>query len=159
MGTSKRTRRTPEKDLDAFIEALAEGLTIKEACERSGVPRRTAYDNRQADETFALRWADAIVEGNEGLEAEARRRAVTGTVKPVFQGGLEVGGIREYSDTLLIFLMKGRMPDKYRDNVKIDARIETVGDDALERNRAAGLDEAIEAEAIKFARLLGGRES
>jgi len=28
--------------------------------------------------------------------------------------------VQRYSDTLLIFLMKARRPDKYRDNVKVE---------------------------------------
>ncbi|MDP2936788.1 MAG: hypothetical protein Q8O86_09895 [Dehalococcoidia bacterium] len=43
-----------------------------------------------------------------------------GTEKPVFQGGQQVGVVREYSDVLLIFLLKGARPEKYRDNLKAD---------------------------------------
>jgi hypothetical protein len=49
------------------------------------------------------------------LEQEARRRAHDGVRKPVYQGGKRVGYIQEYSDTLLIFLLKGLRPEKYRE--------------------------------------------
>ena len=45
------------------------------------------------------------------------RRAYLGVEKPVTVAGKrEV--IREYSDTLLIFLLKGARPQKYRDNIR-----------------------------------------
>ena len=59
------------------------------------------------------------------MELEARRRAVKGTDKPVFQRGEQVGTIREYSDTLLMFLLKANKPEKFRDN--FDA-MKLVGD-------------------------------
>ena len=43
----------------------------------------------------------------DALEAEARRRAVEGVRKPVFYQGVICGWVGEYSDTLLIFLLKG----------------------------------------------------
>jgi hypothetical protein len=33
----------------------------------------------------------------------------------VFQGGEEVGQVREYSDSLAMFVLKGRLPEVYRD--------------------------------------------
>jgi hypothetical protein len=57
------------------------------------------------------------------LEIEAVRRAHGGVLKPVFQGGLFVGHVREYSDTLLIFLLNAARPLKYRANSKIDVAI------------------------------------
>jgi hypothetical protein len=36
-------------------------------------------------------------------------------LKPVFQNGEQVGVIREYSDTLLIFLLKGHRPERFKD--------------------------------------------
>lgn len=49
------------------------------------------------------------------LEREAMRRAHEGVRKPVYQGGKRVGFIQEYCDTLLIFLLKGLRPEKYRE--------------------------------------------
>lgn len=59
------------------------------------------------------------------MEQEAFRRAVEGTEKPVFgsmgfrMGSGEIGRVREYSDTLLIFLLKGARPEKYRERTEI----------------------------------------
>lgn len=51
------------------------------------------------------------------LESEARSRAIEGVMEPVHQMGRLVGFKRKVSDTLLIFLMKGAMPDKYKDRL------------------------------------------
>ena len=76
------------------------------------------------------RVAEAREEACDALEAEARRRAVEGVRKPVYYRGEIVGTVKEYSDTLLIFLMKGAMPEKYRENVKIE---HTGGAELLEK--------------------------
>ena len=70
---------------------------------------------------FDAAFEDAMEEAADLLESEARRRAHDGVEEPVFgslggnQGSGEVGRIRKYSDTLLIFLLKGARPDKYRE--------------------------------------------
>ena len=118
-----RTTRTPKK-VAAFLEALASGLSVSGACKAAQVPRQTAYDWRNADEAFAAAWDEAIGHGTEALEDEARRRAVEGVVREHthYHQGMRVGTDIEtkYSDTLLIFLLKARNPEKYRDNSKVE---------------------------------------
>ena len=55
-------------------------------------------------------------EAADTLEAEARRRAIEGVEEPVFHKGERVGTVRKHSDLLLIFLLKGARPQKFRDN-------------------------------------------
>ena len=38
----------------------------------------------------------------------------------MFQAGGLVAKTRDYSDLLLIFLLKGRRPEKFRDNAKLE---------------------------------------
>lgn len=131
----RRTRpRTPKNDwYSAFLGALADGASITRAAETAGIGRRTAFDHRQRDEDFALAWHEAAEAGADRLEDEARRRAAEGTLKPIYQGGKLVGEVREYSDTLLIFLLKGKRPEVFRENVKVehsgsvDQNIDLVG--------------------------------
>jgi hypothetical protein len=80
------------------------------------VNRVTAYDVREKDPEFAALWEEALEIATARMEAEARRRAVRGTLKPVFYEGSVCGHIREYSDTLMIFLLKAHKPGMYRDN-------------------------------------------
>lgn len=97
-----RTRRTPKKDWKPdFLAALADTGMVSEACKAAHVGRSTVYDARQRDEQFALAWADVEEASTEELERVAVRRACEG------------------SDVLLIFLLKARRPEKYRDNVHV----------------------------------------
>lgn len=95
--------RTPKKDWKPeFLEALRGTATVTEACRQAGIGRSAAYSARQKDEPFAVAWADVEEESTETLEKVAAQRAVDG------------------SDTLMIFLLKSRRPQKYRENVKIE---------------------------------------
>ena len=47
-------------------------------------------------------FSDAHQEACDSLRSETRRPSVEDTVKPVSYQGVECGGTREYSDTLLI---------------------------------------------------------
>jgi len=67
---------------------------------------------------FKVAWQDAAVIGTEFLEHEAARRAYHGTLKPQFYKGVECGYVREYSDLLMIFLLKARKPEMYREGVE-----------------------------------------
>lgn len=115
-GDDPRTVRTPKKRA-AFLESLKETCNITKACELSGLARRSAYDWREDDEDFAADWQKALDVAADLLEEEAVRRAKEGTCKPVYQGGQLVGHIQEYSDTLMIFLLKGAKPKKYMDRL------------------------------------------
>ena len=90
------------------------------SAEAIGAGRATVYAWREEDEAFAAAWDVAVEESTDSMEREALRRAVRGTDKPVFQGGELVGTISEHSDTLLIFMLKARRPNVYRDHVKVD---------------------------------------
>jgi transposase-like protein len=79
---SNRTKRTPEK-YEKFLKSLrTTGGNISRACRAEGVGRSTAYEWREADEVFAQNWDDAVQDGLDDLEQEARRRAYKGYAKP-----------------------------------------------------------------------------
>lgn len=119
-----RTRRTHKRDWKPdFLLAFEETGLVKEACEVAKVGRSTVYEARQQDEAFALAWHDIEEETTERMEREAFRRGVEGVEKPVFQGGKEVGRIKDYSDTLLIFMLKARRPEKYRERYEVSGKV------------------------------------
>jgi adenine-specific DNA methylase len=93
--------RVTEKARTTFLEAFASGTTVVEACRLSGLATSTVYTMRKRDEEFAARWADALEQGTEMLEAEARRRAM------------------KSSDLLMIFLLKARRPEVYRERREV----------------------------------------
>jgi hypothetical protein len=122
VAKTTRTTRTPKRE-EGFLRCLREsGGNVSRACEAAGLSRQTAYEWRSADKDFAERWDETVEAGTDELEEEARRRAFAGVDEPVFYQGDECGTVRKYSDTLLIFLLKGRKPDKYRERVTIDVK-------------------------------------
>lgn len=74
-------------DWSKFLVALSEHGTIKAACRVADISRSAATKHREADPDFAKAWDLAIEEAGEGLEAEARRRAVEGVQKPLLSMG------------------------------------------------------------------------
>jgi hypothetical protein len=118
----RTTDRTWKRGWEAkFLAALATTGTVCSAAKKAKISRSTVYEARDSDPLFARAWDDAVEENTQILEAEAIRRASAGYVKPVYQRGELVGKVREYSDTLLIFLLKSRRPQVYRDNPKADS--------------------------------------
>jgi hypothetical protein len=106
---------------DKFLQALASAGNVLLASKAAGVDRVTAYRHRDKDPGFAAEWATAVEESADVLEAEAWRRAARGTDKPVYHKGKKVDTVKEYSDVLLIFLLKGNRPGKFRDNPRATA--------------------------------------
>lgn len=119
------TIRTPEKRVE-FLGALAACGNVTEACRTIGVARNSMYLWKSQDTEFAAEWDRFLVMGAEILEDEAIRRAREGYDEPVFYQGQMTGTIRKYSDTLLIFLLKGAMPSKYRDNIDVTSKGERI---------------------------------
>jgi hypothetical protein len=106
----------PSEWRERFLKHLAQYGNVSKAAVAAGVSRKYVYTQREADAEFSQAWADAIDQAGDVMEAEAWRRAVKGTKKPVYQSGALVGHVQEYSDTLLIFLLKAARPDKFREN-------------------------------------------
>lgn len=138
---------TPEKKA-AFCAALAaSGGNVARACEAVDVTRMTAYRWRQDDPDFAKAWDEAKAIGMDALEDEAIRRAYEGIDKPIVFQGVITDTVKEYSDTLTIFLLKGGKPDKYRDNSKVELS------GSLDLRKLS--DDEIEAEISKLAGRVG----
>lgn len=99
----------------AFLQALETHVYVTRSCKTAGIARSTAYQWRSEDPAFAEAWKDVDKANVERLEAEAERRGREGVLKPVFYQGEEVGQVREYSDALLMFMLKAKDPERYRD--------------------------------------------
>lgn len=109
--------KTPKQKTN-FLKVLGTGLSVSDAARQTGWARSSVYHYRQTDEEFGAAWDEAIEEGADVLEDEARRRAVEGCEERVYYQGKVIGTKRNYSDTLLIFLLKGRRPEKYRERLE-----------------------------------------
>jgi hypothetical protein len=131
----------------AFLAALGQAVSVTEAAKAAGVGESTAYTHRRQDPEFAAAWLEALSRGTETLEAIAVNRAKGYRKKVVTHAGKVVWVHRnaagelvpdpkegeptpagwvleplyedEHSDTLLIFLLKARRPELYRERLSI----------------------------------------
>jgi hypothetical protein len=76
---------------------LADGSSVTAAAEGIGISRAALYKARDHDPEFGALWDEAVESGTDALEDEAVKRA------------------KNSSDTLLIFLLKGRRPEKFKE--------------------------------------------
>jgi len=118
---------TPKKAVaqKRFLEAFASFGTVSGAAQVAGIDRRTHYKWLSVDATYGERFRDAEATATDRLESEAVRRALIGIEEPVFGnargddgkslGTQQVGTVKKYSDTLLIFLLKARRPQVFRE--------------------------------------------
>lgn len=116
---------TPEIK-EAMLLLLEEIPSITKVRKVFGIKRSALQRAREADPDFNQAILDAKEEGYDIMEDEAYRRAVEGTIKPVFYRGEQVRddegnptGVREFSDTLLQFLLKHCRPKKFNPGVKV----------------------------------------
>lgn len=144
----------------AFLAAYAETGCVSRACKAADVGRRSHYRWLAESEAYKAAFAEADDVATEALEAEARRRALDGVRRHKFdrgrpimvpcrpgdpdgrcveqaEDGSEVWAKpyveHEYSDTLLIFLLKGKRPEVYRD------RVEAKHSGAVDLNHTGGV--------------------
>ncbi len=113
---------------DVFLETLALSGNITLSCQAAHISRQTAYETRKDDEAFCKAWDDALAHAADLLENEAVHRAANGTIRYKFDKNgdplrhPETGEPYveyEYSDTLLIFLLKGAKPEKFRERHEV----------------------------------------
>ena len=117
----------------------------------SGVDRTTHYWWMKNDPEYRKSFEEAREEACGLLEDEAVRRAYKGTLRPQAIGGGKVMMVTEFSDQLLMFLLKCRNPkvfgDRREDTMHIDGQLSVA--DVLRSRRQAR--EAAEAAAAKAA--------
>lgn len=108
-----RVKHTKQR---AFLKHyLATGGVISRASKLANIDRRYHYRWLAEDELYKAAFEEAEQEAIEVLECELHRRAVDGIDKPVFYQGKKVDTVKEYSDNLLMFMLKKKNP-AYRDN-------------------------------------------
>jgi hypothetical protein len=120
----KRPKLTKARQ-ERFTAALADTGNVTAAVARAGASRTRVYELRKADPSFAAAWDEAEEIAADGLEAEARRRAVAGVLEPVVSAGKVVRdddgqpiAVRRYSDNLLLALLRAHRPARRERSVR-----------------------------------------
>jgi hypothetical protein len=135
-----------------FLHLLASEGVVSSAANLCGVHLATVYRERERNPEFGDAWKAALDVATDTMEREARRRAIEGVNEPVvYQGQLAYVAVdakgeycppdapgarlipltvKKFSDTLLIFLLKGRRPEVFGDKATIthDGSLRTQSD-------------------------------
>lgn len=113
----------PEKWKAVFLLELVNNFGhVGLACREAKINPDTAYAHRKKDKEFKRLWKRAKRMVINNLEKAGIQRATVGVRKPVYQQGHLVGHVQEYSDSLVIPLLKAHKK-KYR-----QAEKESTGD-------------------------------
>ena len=109
------THNLEQRKKEQFLKAFSETGNICKAADIAHINRERHYTWLKCDPDYPKLFDAAEVKAGDTLEAEAVRRAYEGIDEPVFYRGEACGTVRKYSDTLLIFLLKGAKPEKYKE--------------------------------------------
>jgi len=82
----------------AFLACLEQTGSVTAAAQAAKMGRSMVYQHKRSDPEFARQWEEALETGADLLADEARRRAFAG------------------SDVLLMFLLKGLVPQRWRES-------------------------------------------
>lgn len=136
----QKKRRISKKD--SFLAAFALTGRVFSAARAARIDRALHYRWMAESEDYRKRFELALQQAADTWEEEAIRRANEGTFRPNSYKGEHVYayktvvdpqtgeerkvqskmpyGVREYSDTLLMFLLRGAMPNKYRERGSVE---------------------------------------
>lgn len=109
--------------IESLLTAVAACGNLTQACNELRINRGTIYQMRQEDEAFKQRLNDALTVGYDSWEDAAAERAFKGYEKPVYQQGMQVGTVLEFSDTLASLLLKGSKPEKYKERISSEVSV------------------------------------
>lgn len=135
--------RIPKKR--RFLRAVSMFANLTHAARAAGCSVDIHYHWKKVDPEYPALFALAWEMGINAMEDEIARRGFSGIMRPIFHGGKRAidvqtdeegqvvqgpdgkpigrpAAVREYSDTLAIFWLKGAAPHKYRDNVSMENR-------------------------------------
>jgi hypothetical protein len=120
---TRLTRSEAIRAKHAFLQDYVRWANVTSAVVAAGVSRGTYYTWIERDEQFAAAVKLAGEAATERLEREAWRRATEGSpyTRTSYWHGEPVGTDSkiEYSDQLLMLLLRARKPDLYREKVDV----------------------------------------
>jgi hypothetical protein len=133
-----------------FIAALAATGIVREAALAIGASLEALYKLRQRPgaEGFRAAWDVAVDRGVTRLESCALARAIEGEERMVVSGGKLLGFETRHNDSLVMFFLKHRRPDRYGAEKELTLK---PGHPLYERVKAEVLKKDQEDEAATLA--------
>jgi hypothetical protein len=124
----------------AFVLAFARTGNKAQAARVAGIHPDTPYSRQwRNDRVLQAALRQAKEAAADLIEQEAYRRAVDGVEKPTgWYQGKPAAMVREYSDLLTIFLLKGLRPERYKERVEMRGALANLDlnllpDEAIDR--------------------------
>lgn len=114
-------------------------LSVRAACDKIRINRRTVIDWCEKDPAFARAYEDAKEDGLDVLEDEAVRRGVEGVTRPIYQGGELVGHEQVYSDKMLEMVLAGRRSAVFGRQAQLNVQNNVVVAEPTDRDVAKAL--------------------
>lgn len=105
---------------EQYLALIREGVTNKDAAAACGCGTKYFQRRRKEDPEFEKAYQEARADGDDVIRAEIHRRGVKGVKRAIYHDGKVVGHKMEYSDQLLMFLAKSRMPYEFGDRQRVD---------------------------------------
>lgn len=105
---------------EQYLALIREGVTNKDAAAACGCGTKYFQRRRKEDPEFEAAYQEARADGDDVIRAEIHRRGVEGVKRAIYHDGKVVGYKQEYSDQLLMFLAKARMPQEFGDRQTVD---------------------------------------
>lgn len=148
-----------------LAEYRARGI-LTHACKAAGVDHSTVLYWKEHDVAFGILFREAKQEADDTIRAEIYRRAVEGNTEPLMSNGRvvknehgEIQYVQKYSDQLLMFLAKARMPE-FREKTAVDVTTngESVSAAPYELIRKALKDEDAANAAIELAERIANNQ-
>lgn len=145
MQSLARTPASIKQEIkEVFLQNLSRYCHVQKAAEAAGILCiRTLYNWRKIDPEFAEEYDEAYKIGLKSLEDEAFRRAQEGTEVGIYYQGELIDTKREFSDSLMMFLLKTKDPEQFSDRVRKE--ISGPGGGAIKIARDTSAEEAAEA--------------
>jgi hypothetical protein len=123
LGLPKKTvlknRRRKLAHQRAFLDAYEKTYCITWAVRAAGVTRKTHYRWLEQDSGYAAAFKRTQMIAGDTLESVAIERATVGWTEPIYFRGEKCGEVRKFDDAMLMFLLRGLMPEKYGHRVQI----------------------------------------
>lgn len=125
-GAEELAKIDKEKAFSRYLKYLADGNTKVYSRRRAGLSDYDVENKSKNNSEFRGMEERALEDGADMLEQEAIRRGKSGFEKPVWYKGERVGTETQYSDTLLLAVLKSKKAAYRESRSIVDATVQNT---------------------------------